>query len=67
MCSGSSDAAVGSGGLAGGGKGGHQPTCRFMTWGATGTEGRQHAGVRSMYYPALALDQSSDLIVINHD
>ena len=36
--------------------GGHQPTCRFMTWGAT-----------SMYYQALALDQSSDVIVINLD
>ena len=27
-----------------GGQGGHQPTCRFMTWGATGTEGRQASG-----------------------
>ena len=54
---------VDSGGLAGGARRGHQPTCRFMTWGATGTEGRQAAGVHStspsMYYPALALNPSS--------
>ena len=57
------------GGGGGGGQGGHQPTCRFMTWGAMGTEGCQAGpGCRCystspsrqctcMYYPALALNR----------
>ena len=48
-----------------GGQGGHQPTCRFMTWGATGTEGRHASGQCIIQHYCSA--QSSDLMVINLD